>query len=146
MPEPHVGADLQQLLRIGRGRRIRSQSQRLCGTPQQRGVPGRVGRRQQHQLLGRLRQHPNPAQVVVLEPALEVARQVCLGRVGEAAGQLGFAHPSGQLQQPQRVSPGLGDDPVANPLVQVTRDRGRQQSPRVLVGEPFDGQRRQAGK
>ena len=33
------------LFRIGHGRRIRSQSQRLCGTPQQRGVPGRVGRR-----------------------------------------------------------------------------------------------------
>jgi hypothetical protein len=83
---------------------------------------------------------------VVLEPPLEVARQAGLGRVGEAAAQLGFAHPSGQLQQPQRVSPGLGDDPVANPVVQVTRDRGRQQSPRVLVGKPFEAQRRQAGK
>ena len=45
VPEPDVGADLQQLFRIGRGRRIRSQSQCLCGTPQERGVPGRVGRR-----------------------------------------------------------------------------------------------------
>jgi hypothetical protein len=146
MAEPYLRADLQQLLLIGRSRRIRSQPQCLCGPPQQRGVPGGVGRRKQHELLGRHRQHPNPAQVVILEPALEMARQACLGQAGETASQFGFAHPSCQLQQPQRVSPGLGDDPVANPLVQVTRDRGRQQRPRVRVGKPFDGQRRQAGK
>jgi hypothetical protein len=71
---------------------------------------------------------------VVLEPVLKVARQVRLGRVGEAASQLGFAQPSGQLQQPQRVSPGLGDDPGADPVVQVAGHSGRQQSARVLVG------------
>ena len=81
-----------------------------------------------------------------MELALETAGQAPLGRAGEAAGQLGFAHPSGQLQQPQRVSPGLGHDPVADPLVQVTGDRGGQQRPRVLIGKPFDGQRRQAGE
>lgn len=142
MPEPHEGADLQQLSRIGRGRRITSQAQRRCGTPQQRGVPGGVGRREQQQSLGRLRQRPHPLQVVVLETTGQTRR----GRTGKAAGQLGFAQPSRQLQQPQRISPGLGHDPVANPLVQMTWDRGGQQRPRVLVGEPFDCQLRQTGK
>jgi hypothetical protein len=98
MAEPYPGADFQQLLRTGRGRRVRSQSQLLRGPPQQCGVPGRVGRRQQHELPGWLRQHPDPAQVVVLEPALEVARHAGRGRAGEAARQLGLAHPPGQLQ------------------------------------------------
>jgi hypothetical protein len=31
----------------------------------------------------------------------------------------------------------------SNPFVQRTRDRGREQRPRVLFGEPFDRQRRQ---
>ena len=83
---------------------------------------------------------------MILEPALEMARQTRLGRAGETASPFGFTHPSGQLQQPQRVSPGLGDDPVAHPLVQVARDRGRQQRPRVLAGKPFYRQRRQARK
>ena len=89
VPEPHVGADLQQLFRIGGDCRITSQVQRRCGTPQQRGVPGRVGRRQQHQSLGRPRQRPHPLQVVVLE----TTSQARLGRADEATGELGFAHP-----------------------------------------------------
>ena len=77
---------------------------------------------------------------------LELARQTDLARSGEAASELGFCHPVGQLQQPQRVSSGLSDDSVANPLVQMTRDRGRKQGLRVLVGETLQGERRQARK
>ncbi len=77
---------------------------------------------------------------------LETSRQARRGRAGKATGQLGFAHPSRQLQQPQRVSPRLRDDPVANPLVQMTWDGSCQQRARVLVGEPFDRQRRQTRK
>ena len=73
-----------------------------------------------------------------------MARPARLARAREAARQLGFGHFPGQLQQPQRVSAGLGDDPGADPRVQVTGDGGRQQGPRVLVGKPFDGQRGQA--
>ena len=142
MAEPYLGADIQQLLCPGGDRRIRSQCQRPCGPPQQRGVPRGVGGRQQHELPGWLRQHPNLVQVVVLE----LARHAGLARAGEAASQLGFGHPPGQLQQPQRISTGLGDDPGANPLVQVTRNRGRQQGLRVLVGKPLEGQCRQPGK
>ena len=142
VPEPHLGADLQQLFRIGRSRRVMSQAQRRGGPPQQRGIPGGVGRSQQHQPLGRLRQRPHPLHVVVLE----TTRQTRRGRTGKATRQLGLVQSSRQLQQPQRVSPRLGHDPVANPVVQMTWDRGGQQRPRVLVSDPFDRQRRQTRK
>ena len=65
------------------------EAQRLRGTPQQRGVAGGVGGRQQHQPLRRLGQRPHPPQVVVLE--LPGDRGACGTR--EAAGQLRLAHP-----------------------------------------------------
>lgn len=40
---------------------------------------------------------------------------------------LGLADSPDQFQQAQRVPPGLSDDPGADPVVQVTGDRRRQQ-------------------
>ena len=140
-----MGADLQQLLRIGRGCRITSEAQRRCGPPQQRGVPGGVGRRQQHQLAGSAPAAPAPAAGSGPGAGPE-RRQTRRGRTGEATGQLGFAHPCGQLQQPQRIPP------VSATIRSRTRSSrwpgtaAVSRRPRVLVGQPVEGQRRQAGK
>jgi len=69
------------------------------------------------------------------------------GRDGEAAGQLGVAQCPGHLQQRQRIAASLGDEPVADLLVEVTpRGHGGQQRPGVVVGESVDGQRGQGGE
>ena len=146
MAEPDLGADAQQLLGSGRTRRIGAKPQRLRRPPQQRGVPGRIGRRQQHELPSGRGQHSDPAHVVLVEPVLEMAGRAYLRRVGETARKLGLAHPAGQLEQPERVSAGLGDDPVAYPLVEMPGHCGREQGRRVLAGQPFEGQRRQPGQ
>ena len=62
----------------------------------------------------------------------------------EAARQLGRAHVPRQLQQGQRIAPGLGDDPLADALVEPAGHGRRQQRSRVLVAEPFEPQLRQA--
>ena len=106
-----------------------SDAQRLRSAPQQRRVPGGVRRRQQHQPLRRLGQRPHPPQVVLLGDRPET---VAPAGDREAAGQLGLAHPSGQLEQRQRVAAGLGDEPVADLLVQLTGDGGGEQRSGVV--------------
>ena len=64
----------------------------------------------------------------------------------EATGQLAGAHLSRQLEQPQRVPPRLGHDPVANLLVELTGYGGGEQRSRVVLGEPLERQARQGGK
>ena len=54
------------------------------------------------------------------------------------------AHAARQLQQGERVAAGLGDDAVADALVEPARDRPRQQRPRVLVVQARERQLRQA--
>jgi hypothetical protein len=98
MAEPDLGADAQQLLGSGRRGRIGAKSQRLRGPPQQRGVAGRIGCRQQHELLSGLGQHADQPHVVLVEPVLKLAGRARLRRVGETACQLGLAHPLGQLE------------------------------------------------
>jgi hypothetical protein len=146
MAEPDLRADAQELFRVGGGHRAGPQAQSSRGPPQQRGVTGGVGRRQQHQLPGRTGQDPDPAQIGLLKLTLELAGPARLAGADEAARQLRFGHFPGQFQQPQGVSPGLGDNSGANLLIQVTGDSGRQQRPRVLAGEPLDGHGRQAGE
>jgi hypothetical protein len=63
---------------------------------------------------------------------------------GEAARQLGGAHPSRQLEQRQRVPACLGDDAVTDSLVQAARYDRRQQGAGVLRGESREHQVRQA--
>ena len=63
------------------------------------------------------------------EAALDPARERARVRQPEAAGQLGRRQPARQLQQRQRVAARLGDDPVADPLVQPPgRGRGQQRA------------------
>ena len=114
----------------------------LRGPPEERGITGGVGCREKQQLLRRLGQGSYSARVVLVQ---RPERAVRVGSA-EAAGQLGLAHRSRQLEQPQRVPGGLCHDPVANPLVEVTRHGGCNQRPRVFLGEPLERQARQGGK
>ena len=63
-----------------------------------------------------------------------------------AAGQFRFAHPAGQLEQPERVPAGLSHDPVANLLVQLAGHGGYEQRPRVFRDKPLERQGRQGGE
>ena len=65
---------------------------------------------------------------------------------GEAAGQLGVDPSPGQLQQRQRVPPGLGDDPVANPVVRPTKIQAVSRACASWPVSPLKGTSRQAGK
>ena len=135
MPEPHLGADLEQLFATRpRLPPVGPMPSVLRGAPQERGVAGGVGGRQQHQPLGRLRQCAHPPQVVVVE----MTGQGAVGGTAKPPASSASLIPLDQLQQRQRVAAGLGDDPVTDLLVQVTGDGGGEQRPGVLVGEPFD--------
>ena len=66
----------------------------------------------------------------------------------EAARQLRGAHRARQLQQRERVAARLGDEPLADVLVEPAGDDRGQQRARVLVVEPVElqlGQARNAG-
>ena len=48
-----------------------------------------------------------------------------------------------QFHQRERVTTSLGDDPVAHPFVEWSRDRRPQQGPRVLIRQTVDGHLRE---
>ena len=104
------------------------------------GVPQRVRCRQQDQSLRRLGQSGDAPQVLLLQLTRKIARR---GR-REAPGSLRRAHPLRQLHQRQRIAPGLGDDPVADAVVEPARHGSRQQGARIRLIEAFERQLRQA--
>ena len=136
--KPHAGADLQQPGRLRRLEHGAGDPQLLGGTPHERRVAGRLGRRHQHEASRALGQGVEP-----LNGALLDATRQRRGRRGEAARQLRRRQPARQLQQRQRIAPRLGHDPVAHPFIQRTRDDRAQQLPRVAFPEAFDPQLRQ---
>ena len=62
----------------------------------------------------------------------------------EPARQLRRGQPAGQFEQGQRVAVRVGDDLLPDPRVQRAGQRRVQQHPRVALGQPADGQLRQA--
>ena len=139
MAKPNLCADLQQLLTRRGLRRLRLDAERRRGAPEQRGIPHRVGRRQQHQSLRRFRQCGYAFSEVVLDLARKSSR------VGqhEAAGQLSGALTPRQLRQGQRVAASFGDHPVADTIIETARDDSRQQCPRVVILKSAERQFRQ---
>jgi hypothetical protein len=129
MVEAHPGAQLDQPGGLGRGGRVGPDADLVGRPPQQRGVAHRLGRRHQQQRLGRRRQRPQTAR----EALLDAAGQGLGVGTPEPARQLGRAQPPGQLQQRQRVAPGLGDDAIAHPLVESPRGHRVEQGPGVTV-------------
>jgi hypothetical protein len=136
MPEPHPGTEVSQacLGRRPRGRSADPQQPRC--PPHHHRIVGRVGRREQEQPPRLGRQRVNPLAKAFLDPPRR--RQ----RAGEPepAGQLRWRQSPRQLQQRQRVAPGLSHDLVADPLTQRSGQHRVQQGPRILLLQPPDRQ------
>ena len=61
----------------------------------------------------------------------------------EPAGQLGRGEPARELEQRERIAAGLGNDPVADSLVEAPWNPRRQQRAGVPVAESLDHELRQ---
>ena len=110
--------------------------------PDERRVTDRLGRSQQQQSLGCLRQFTGALEIVILE----VAREVCRSEKLEAACQLRCAHAPRQIEQSERVAAGFRDDAVADAVVEPTRDGSHEQGARILLGQPAQQQLGQPSK
>ena len=108
--------------------------------PDERRVADRLGRGQQQQSLGCLRQLTGALEIVILE----VAREVCRREKLEAACQLRCAHAPRQIEQSERVAAGFRDDAVADAVVEPTRDGSHEQGARILLSQPAQQQLGQA--
>jgi hypothetical protein len=138
MPEPHLGAELDQPgLHRGRSRRNRDLEQpgRL---PHQQRIAGRIRRRQLQQPSGLLRQRPD----LPPEAFLDVTRQRPCARQPESTRQLRRRHSTRELEQRQRVPPGLGHDLVPHPGIQRAGQHRIEQRSCVALRQAFDGQLR----
>ena len=142
MAEGDPGSNGEQPVGFGRGGSLVGDAKASGCPPQQRRVADRVGSSQQEQAPGRLGQRRDPAQEALFDPA----RQRPRAGQPEPACQLRRCHPVGQLEQRQRVAVGLGDDPVADPLVQPAGDDRGQQRPRIVVVQPGQVQPGQPGQ
>jgi len=95
MEEPHLRPDPEQIGVLGRPRGLRADPQQATRPPQQRCIPDRLGRRQQHQPPRLLRQRLEPPPEALLDPAGQPERV----DEPEPARQFGGRHVTGQLQE-----------------------------------------------
>ena len=145
VPEPHLGLELHQAGLDRRGGRLRPDAQPLGRPPHQRQLAVRLGRGQQQQPPGLVRQGVQLPPEADLDPPREPGAGQCT-RQAEPAGQLRRGQPPGQLKQRQRVALGLGHDQVPHPGVQRPAQRRVQQRPGLVVGQALDVQFRQSGQ
>jgi hypothetical protein len=140
MPERDASPELDQLGLLGCQHRRGVDPESVGRAPQQGGVAHRVGGCRQQQELRLARQRPDPIDVRLLDPARQ------LGRIGqpEPAGELTQSPFAGQLEESERVPPGLGDDPVTHRGVQRAVQLGSKQRTSVAVAQPADHEARQA--
>jgi hypothetical protein len=140
MPEPYPCAELDQPGSDRRCRRFGTDPEPPGRPAYQRRVAERLGRRDQQQPPGLRRQSLHPAPEALLDPPGER----CRSPEAEPVPQIRRGHAPGQLQQRQRIAASLGDDPVADPLIQRHGDHRVQQRPRIGLPQPFDHQLRQS--
>ena len=69
---------------------------------------------------------------------LEMRRKVPGGRKLEAPCELRGGHASRQLQESERITAVLGDDPVADAIVEPAGNRGREQGARIFLLQPCE--------
>ena len=102
MAEPHLGADLEQLLRRGHGRCVAVRRPEPAPA-RHRSVASPVGSAAASSISRRvaLRQGPHAPQVVVVQ----IDRTGCAGRDGEAARQLDGVHPAGSSSSANGLPP-----------------------------------------
>ena len=142
MPEACAGAELDQARILGRPGGVAVDPEAPARAPDQRGVADRLGGGRQQQALRIARQRLHAPHEALLDAVPHRPRV----QQPEPARQLRRRRPARQLQQRERVAVGLGDQPVAHPVIQPAGNAGRQQLPRVGVGERPDGQLRQVGQ
>ena len=131
MPEPHPGAEVHQAGRGAGAGGLDPNSEPLGRTPHQHRVTNRLSRGDQQQQPRRRWKRRQPPPEALLDPA-QLCRSVGLP---EPARQLRGRQTPWQLQQCQGVAAGLGDDPVAHPLVQRAGDHRCKERPRIWVGQ-----------
>ena len=120
-----------------RGRRRHAQPVRCA--PHQQWVASRLGRCDQQQPPRRRRERHQLPLKAFLDPAWHFRNP---GQ-SDPARQLLGCQSARQLQQRQRVAPGLDHDTIAHLLIQRTDDDRLQQGPRSTVWQPGNDEFRQ---
>ena len=113
------------------GRRREPDAEPLGRAPHQQRVVDRLGRRHQQQQPRVLRERLEPPQEALLDPPRQRVRA---SSSPNPPGSCVARQRPRQLQDRQRVAARLGDEPVADALVEPARDDGREQGARVLLG------------
>ena len=114
----------------------------LGRAPHQQRVADRLRRRHQQKPLGLRRQPHEPPPEAVLDPPRQPRRV----RQTEPARQLSRRQPPGQLQQRQRITARLRDEPLPHPLIQRNPQRRAQQRARITITQTLDQQPRKSGE
>ena len=131
MPERDVPSEGDQSGLDRRRGRIGAQTESLDRPPEQGRVAERFGRCDEQEEPGVGGQSFEASYEAVLDLAGE-------RRTAEAVGELGRGPGAGEFEQGERIAPGLGDDPVADPRVDRSWQHRIQQGPRVGVAEAAD--------
>ena len=132
MTEGHALADRRAARPLGAPSRRPAIPSRSAARQQQQRIADRLGRRDQQQTP---RVVGERARAGGRSSPRSAPRAPCGAEHPEPAGQLRRGQPSRQLEQRQRVAPRLGDDPVADPLVQHEPHRRAQQRAGVAVAQ-----------
>ena len=103
-------------------------------------VPGRIGGRHQHQLLGAYCNACRRLQ----EALLKLTRKIARARDREATRQFHGGHTLRAAPRVPGVSSGFSNDPVADMDIDSTRGGRDDQSPGIIVGQAAQDQLRQA--
>src|SRR4051812_33083968 len=131
MPESDPGSYLDQLGVFCGGERALFDAEPVSRAPDERRVADRLGPRQEPEAPRWLRQLADPLEIVILE----VAREVRHSEELEAARQLRCADAARQIEQSERVAARLGDDAVADAIVEPTRHGSDEQRACVVLTE-----------
>ena len=139
MAEHDPFADRQQPGILRGGGRRGTHAERLGRAPDQQRIANRFRCRNEQQHSRVVRKRVETAQIALLDPP----RQRVGGQQSETARQLGRGQSARQLEEGERIAPGLGNDPVAHLFVQTPGDPRREQRACVLVAQPLDHELRQ---
>ena len=142
MTEPHGFLDREQPIRgVSRGD---LDPEPFGCTPDEQRVADRLGGGDEQQEPRSGRNRFDSALKALLEPSRQrLPRGV---QQTETTGKLLHRQPTGQLQQRERVASRLGDDAIADPLVEPNHDARTQKRARVPVPEPENLQLREPAK
>jgi hypothetical protein len=136
MPEADTRSNLDQPRVFCRAECASFDAEPLSRAPDKRCVARRFGGGQQQQSLRQLRQVVGALEVVLLEMAREVTY---IDRL-KAAGQPACAHDPGQIEQSERIAASLGDDAVADAVVERPRDGSPEETAGILIRQPAQRQ------